>query len=265
MQKVKLSIQAEQTRWRVWFWTVCELFVLYSMLRSLHSGPASDALVCLLVGIGVAVPYILEAFGYRMSDTLFVFSLLYLLASMSGRIYKLYYLIAHWDKLLHLCGGVVFALLGSYLPVVINRKYENDRLLRVLFALMFSISVSALWEFYEFGMDRWFGMDMHRDTIIHAIHSYDLGEATGVIGSIDQIDSVIVNGEPLEGYIDIGLIDTMGDMMIETAGAAAYAVVFALDKGRHPAFIHAAMASLRMGEQRIPLLPGQRSFCRAPY
>lgn len=150
----------------------------------------------------------------------------------------------YWDKLLHLCGGVVFALLGSYLPVVINRKYENDRLLRVLFALMFSISVSALWEFYEFGMDRWFGMDMQRDTIIHAIHSYDLGEATGVIGSIDQIDSVIVNGEPLEGYIDIGLIDTMGDMMIETAGAAAYAVVFALDKGRHPAFIHAAMASL---------------------
>ena len=244
MQKVKLSIQAEQTRWRVWFWTVCELFVLYSMLRSLYSGPVSDALVCLLVGIGVAVPYILEAFGYRMSDMLFVFSLLYLLASMSGRIYKLYYLVAHWDKLLHLCGGVVFALLGSYLPVVINRKYENDRLLRVLFALMFSISVSALWEFYEFGMDRWFGMDMQRDTIIHAIHSYDLGEATGVIGSIDRIDSVIVNGEPLEGYIDIGLIDTMGDMMIETVGAAAYAVVFALDKGRHPAFIHAAMASL---------------------
>lgn len=227
----------------MWFWTVCELFVLYSMLRSLHSGPVSDALVCLLVGVGVAVPYILEAFGYRMSDTLFVFSLLYLLASMSGRIYKLYYLIAHWDKLLHLCGGVVFALFGSYLPVVINRKYENDRLLRVLFAVLFSISVSALWEFYEFGI-RWFGMDMQRDTIIHAIHSYDLGEATGVIGSIDQIDSVIVNGEPLEGYIDIGLIDTMGDMMIETAGAAAYAVVFALDKGRHPAFIHAAMASL---------------------
>lgn len=219
MQKVKLSIQSEQTRWRMWFWTVCELFVLYSMLHSLHSGPVSDALVCLLVGIGVAVPYILEAFGYRMSDILFVFSLLYLLASMSGRIYKLYYLVAHWDKLLHLCGGV-------------------------LFALMFSISVSALWEFYEFGMDRWFGMDMQRDTIIHAIHSYDLGEVTGVIGSIDQIDSVIVNGEPLEGYIDIGLIDTMGDMMIETAGAAAYAVVFALDKGRHPAFIHAAMASL---------------------
>ena len=222
----------------MWFWTVCELFVLYSMLRSLHLGPVSDALVCLLVGIGVAVPYILEAFGYRMSDMLFVFSLLYLLASMSGRIYKLYYLVAHWDKLLHLCGGVIFALLGSYLPVAINKKYENDRLLRVLFAVLFSISVSALWEFYEFGMDRWFGMDMQRDTIITALHSYDLGNAPGVIGSIDQIDSVVVNGEELAGYIDIGLIDTMGDMLIETVGALVYTLIFAFSGGRHAAFTY---------------------------
>ena len=89
IQKIKQSIQTEQPRWRVWFWTACELFVLYSMLRSLRLEPVSDALVCLLVAIGVAVPYILEAFGYRMSDALFVFSLFYLLASMSGRVYKL--------------------------------------------------------------------------------------------------------------------------------------------------------------------------------
>ena len=139
MQTIRKSLRGEQVRWRIWFWTACEVFVLYSTLCSLHSEIVSDALVCLLVGIGVAVPYILERFGYRMSDTLFVFSLLYLLASMSGRIYKLYYLVAHWDKLLHLCGGVVFALLGSYLPVLINKKYENDRLLRVLFAVLFSI------------------------------------------------------------------------------------------------------------------------------
>ena len=81
-------------------------------------------------------------------------------------------------------------------------------------------------------MDRWFGLDMQRDTLVSAIHSYDLGSATGVIGSIDSIESVVVNGVPLEGYIDIGLIDTMGDMMIETFGAVVYAVVFALDKGR---------------------------------
>ena len=86
---------------------------------------------------------------------------------------------------------------------------------------------------------------MQRDTIVYAIHSYDLGEATGVIGSIDRIESVIVNGLPLEGYIDIGLIDTMGDMMIETLGAAVYAAVFALDKERHPAFTRVPATTCR--------------------
>lgn len=172
MQNVKQCIHAEQARWRVWFWAACELFVLFSMMRSLRIGPLSDALVCLLVGIGV----------------------------------------------------------------LLNKDYKDDRRLRILFAVLFSISVSALWEFYEYGMDRWFGTDMQRDTLVTAIRSYDLGDAVGVIGSIDQIDSVIVNGVALEGYIDIGLIDTMGDMMIETAGAVVYAAVFALDRGRHPAF-----------------------------
>lgn len=245
MQKVRQCVRGDQTRWRAWFWAVCEVFALCSMLRSLRLGVVSDALVCLLVCFGAALPYVFEVYGYRLSNALFVFGLSYLLASMSGRIYKLYYLIAHWDKLLHFCGGVVFALLGAYLPVLIDEKYTDDRLLRILFAIMLSISVSALWEFYEFAMDRWFGTDMQRDTIVYAIHSYDLGEATGVIGSIDRIESVLVNGVPLEGYIDIGLIDTMGDMMIETLGAAVYAAVFALDKERHPAFTRVPATACR--------------------
>ena len=236
MHTAKQYVKTEQDRRRVWIWLTCEAFALYSMLRSLRLGSVSDAFVCLLVGVGMSIPCILEEYGYRMSYALFIFSLFYMLASLSGRIYKLYYLVAHWDKLLHLCGGVLFALLGSYIPVLLNKKHRDDRLLRILFAVLFSISISALWEFYEFGMDSWFGMDMQRDTVIDALHSYNLGEATGIIGNIDHIDSTVVNGQPLEGYIDIGLIDTMGDMMIETAGAVFYAVVFALDKGQHSAF-----------------------------
>lgn len=242
MHKLTHCIRTEQPRWRVWLWAACEAFVLYSMLRALRLGPASDALICLLVALGAAVPYLFQAFGYRMSNALFLFGLFYLLASMSGRVYKLYYLIAHWDKLLHLCGGVIFALFGSYLPVLIRERYRDDLTLRALFAVLFSISVAVLWEFYEFGMDRWFGMDMQRDTVISAIHSYDLGSAAGVIGSIDRIDSVIVNGQPMAGYLDIGLIDTMGDMFIETVGAVAYAVLFALDRGRHAAITRTADA-----------------------
>ena len=83
---------------------------------------------------------------------------------------------------------------------------------------------------------------MQRDTLVTAIHSYNLGPATGVVGTIDPIESVIVNGVPMEGYLDLGLIDTMGDMFIETVGAMAYAVLFALDRGRHAAITRTADA-----------------------
>lgn len=226
--------------WRMWLWAVCEVFVLYALLRAVRLGPASNAVLCLAVGVGIAAPYVLERLGWRMSGMVYVFVLFYLLATLAGRIFSLYYLTAHWDKLLHLCGGVAFALVGGYLPVLLNRKYRADRPLRILTAVMFSISVAALWEFFEFGSDHWFGTDMQRDTVVNAIRSYDLGDVSGEIGSIDPVESVTVNGRPLEGYLDIGLIDTMGDMMIETVGAAIYAVLFALDKGRHPSLTRMA-------------------------
>ena len=245
MKREKVSRIEEIERWRIWLLVGCELFVLGAALTSMKTGTGADVLVCLLAGIGLSVPLLLEEYGYRMSSGLLVFSMLYLLASLSGRIYKLYYLIAHWDKMLHLCGGIAFALVGTYIPVLIHEKYRDDRLLRILFGILFSISVAALWEFYEYSMDRWFGTDMQRDTVISAITSYDLGVGTGVIGRIDPIESVVINGEQLNGYLDIGLIDTMGDMMIETAGAVVYAVAFALDKGRHPAFTRLAQRTVK--------------------
>lgn len=240
MKREKEYVAEAKQRWRLWMWGGCELFVLCAALVSMKSGTVTDVLVCLLVGLGLTVPLIMEEYGYRMSAVLYGFSMLYMLASLSGRIYKLYYLIVHWDKMLHLCGGIAFALMGTYLPVLINEKYREDRVMRLLFGVLFSISVAAIWEFYEFGMDRWFGMDMQRDTVVTAISSYDLGTGTGVIGRIDPIESVVINGVEMDGYLDIGLIDTMGDMMIETAGAIVYAVAFALDKGRHPAIIRLA-------------------------
>ena len=235
MQLQKQRIQPQ--RWRLWLLAVCEGFVLFSMVRALGAGSVSDGLLCLLVGAGAALPWAVERrTGWRMNGALFVFALFYLLATMAGRIYQLYYLTGCWDKLLHLCGGVAFALAGSYLPVLLHKKYKDDRLLRLLFGVLVSISIAALWEFYEYGMDHLFGMDMQRDTVITALHSYNLGDGTGVVGHIDPIQSVTVNGQAQEGYLDVGLTDTMGDMMVETLGALVYAAVFALDKGRHPAF-----------------------------
>lgn len=237
MKELKNRFAGEAGNWRAWVWLVGELFTLYSAIRA-FGGPISDVLLCILTALGLGIPYLLRrAWGYQMSDALFVLCFVYILGSMAARVYKLYYLLSHWDKLLHLLGGIVFALIGSYLMVLLNRDCRQQRLLRILFAVCFSIAISVLWEFYEYGMDRFFGTDMQRDTVVQSIYSYNLGDEPGVVGEIADIESVTINDVLLEGgYLDLGLIDTMGDMLIETAGALLYAGVFAIDRGRHPAF-----------------------------
>lgn len=97
-------------------------------------------------------------------------------------------------------------------------------------ALSFTLAIAAVWEFYEYAMDTFFGMDMQQDTIVSGINSYLLGSEKGVAGSISDIQSVIVNGEELSinGYLDIGLIDTMQDMLVCTLGGICYCVCFIL-------------------------------------
>lgn len=79
---------------------------------------------------------------------------------------------------------------------------------------------------------------MQHDTVITSMNSYFLGDGIGVTGSLDNIEEVTINGIalPVNGYLDIGLIDSMMDMLLESLGAVVVAVIYILDKGRHPLF-----------------------------
>jgi hypothetical protein len=144
-----------------------------------------------------------------------------------------------WDDLLHCFGGVVFAMFGAYLPKVINKKAPVSLALCALFGLVFSIAVSGVWEFIEFGTDCLFGTDMQKDVLVGGRNSYLLGKLLGL--PIDQTANVgggsVVGGVAIDGYLDIGLMDTMFDMLIESAGALVYAVIYAVGKGKFFVFL----------------------------
>ena len=107
-----------------------------------------------------------------------------------------------------------------------------------IFALCFSMAVSVIWEFCEYSADRFLGMDMQDDVVVDHINSYLLDDGIGVAGSIENIEEVIVNGQklPVVGYIDIGLNDTVWDMMLETVGAIVVAVAYVISKGKFAVF-----------------------------
>lgn len=213
---------------------LCEIFTVITII-TLWTGGEPDRLV-LAFGtlLLVLLPMLLEKlFRCRICLPVYIFALAYAIGPMLGHCWKLYYTIPVWDKLLHISGGVMFAILGAFFfDRLVHGKQKP--ITGALFALCFSMAIAVLWEFCEFGADTFLGMDMQDDTIVYGLTSYLLGDAVGITGSIENIQSVVVNGISLPGYIDIGLIDSMLDMLLESLGALVTCLLLLLDKGRHP-------------------------------
>lgn len=231
------QIKREKEPQKIWAWGCCAVFCAVSGVAFFLRGDMIEGLICWGSLLLISIPPMLERYlHWDLNRTFFLFCVLYAMGPMLGKAFKLYYLTNWWDKLLHTSAGFLFAVFGTYLAVILNRGKDTSLLLQMLFGVVFSIAVSALWEMVEFGVDWIFGADMQNDTVVHAVHSYLLSDTPGVIFDIPQIQEVTVNETVLEigGYLDIGLIDTMQDMLVETAGAAVFGLWHMADRNRHP-------------------------------
>ena len=231
------GLDTKEINTRTWLWGICGLFCLISSIYFFRSGELVSMLVCMGTVFLITLPCFAEKlFGFEMRRSFFVFCLLYAMGPMLGKAFKLYYVTNWWDKLLHTSGGFVFAALGSSFAFRLNGKKDTSLALRAVFGLCFSIALSAVWELFEYGVDCFFAADMQHDTVITAINSHYLSDTAGGLHSIQSIREVTLNGVPLEvgGYLDIGLIDTMLDILVETCGALLYFVWHMIDKDRHP-------------------------------
>ena len=69
---------------------------------------------------------------------------------------------------------------------------------------------------------------MQKDTIIHTINSVVLDPGGhNVPYTIKNITDVAVNGQSLglDGYLDIGLLDTMMDLLVNFVGAFVFSII----------------------------------------
>ena len=89
----------------------------------------------------------------------------------------------------------------------------------------FSMTIGVLWEFFEFSMDQFFAMDTQKDTLITSIHSAGVDEVIPAFEA-DNIHEVMIDGKIIsdQGYIDIGLIDTMEDLFVNFIGATTFSL-----------------------------------------
>ena len=95
------------------------------------------------------------------------------------------------------------------------------------------MTVGVMWEFFEFGCDSLLGIDMQKDYIVNEINSveFDSTQTNTVIKIEDIQDVIIVHSDGtqeslgLNGYLDIGIIDTMKDLFVNFIGAIIFSII----------------------------------------
>ena len=213
---------------------VLRLIVLASLVSAILRQEYESAFVCVLVLFLFMLPFFIQKnFGIRLPSTLEIIILLFIFAAeILGELQSYFIQYPYWDTMLHTTNGFLCAAVGFSLIDILNRdakiKFTLSPVYVALSAFCFSMTIGVLWEFFEFGMDRLFHMDMQKDTIVHTISSVMLDPTNSNIPiTIDGITSVAVNGRDLgfTGYLDIGLYDTMEDLFVNFIGATVFSVI----------------------------------------
>ena len=213
---------------------VLRLIVLATLVSAVIRGEYESAFICLLVLVLFMLPFFIQQnFGIELPSTLEIIILLFIFAAeILGELECYFITFPYWDSMLHTTTGFLCAATGFALIDILNRnskiKFELSPIYVALVAFCFSMTVGVLWEFFEFGMDRLFHMDMQKDTVVNSITSVMLDPTNKNIPvTIDGITSVTVNGQELgfDGYLDIGLYDTMEDLFVNFIGAVVFSTI----------------------------------------
>jgi len=102
-----------------------------------------------------------------------------------------------WDSLLHLSAGIALGIIGfsMFYVMYIRDKIRASPFIIALFSFTFSLGIAVLWEIFEFSMDSLFSLNLQKS----------------------------------------GLPDTMGDLIVDAAGALLAAFLgFLYLKGKKP-------------------------------
>ena len=207
---------------------VITILSLAGLIYCIYDESGLNAALCVTVIGAMLVPRFLEwLFEIRFTAGLRCTLMCFIAAGcLCGSVLEFYVLVPHWDKLLHVGTGFCVALLGFLLPDILNHRAVPHIGMgyRILSAFVFALAAAAFWELYEYAGDRLFGADMQADAIIHSLNSKILGVSRFRVDHVEGITRVAVNGRDLGigGWLEIGLYDTMNDILSNALGALIY-------------------------------------------
>lgn len=203
---------------------IIKVLVLIILAIELLKGNLSNTFLCFLTLIILSISdlifqYLNVPFYLKLVSYLFIF-----FTEILGEIFNLYVLIPYFDNIMHYTSGIIISALTYYF---IKKFPKIDSKLVIILIFSLSISVGSIWEIFEYTSDKILKTDMQKDTIILEITSV-LFDENNTKPITQQISTITVNNEDYiqkyGGYIDIGLIDTMTDIIMGLLGTLTYII-----------------------------------------
>lgn len=221
------------------FYLVLRALVILTLIAQAINGNYENVYICLLTLVLFLMPSFIERrLHVDLPDTLEIIILLFIFAAeILGEIQEYYLIIPFWDTVLHTINGFLFAAIGFSIVNILNEDKHISMTLSPFYmavtAFCFSMTIGVLWEFFEWGMDCWFGLDMQKDTVLTAFNTVNLdpGGHNVAYHVRNVADTILVYADGtqqamgLGGYLDVGLQDTMKDLLVNLIGAVVFSFI----------------------------------------
>ena len=234
---VRKHLQNKKTVLSVYL--ILRLLVLITMVLQFLGGHFQNVFVCILTLVLLMLPSLIERkIRVELPDALQIIIMLFVFAAeILGEIQEFYVLVPHWDTVLHTINGFLFAAIGFSIVNILNENKRVSMMLSPAYmavaAFCFSMTIGVLWEFFEWGMDCVFATDMQKDVVLQRISSVALhpdGRNIPVVfEDISDMALIFADGTQqtlhLGGYLDMGLQDTMKDLLVNLIGAIVFSVI----------------------------------------
>lgn len=234
MKKIKEAYK-ESRKGVLVVYLLLRFLVILVMVRQIFLHNYWNAFLCILVLMQFLIPYfITKKLKIELPSIFEIIILLFIFSSeVLGEIQNFYGVFKHFDTVLHTLNGFLCAAVGFSLIDLCNNnseKFNLSPLYLTIVAFCFSMTIGVLWEFLEYSIDKVMLSDMQKDKLVTKISSVWLnpdGKNKAII--VDNINKTIIYSDSGEtviegGYLDLGLNDTMKDLIVNFVGAVVFSI-----------------------------------------
>lgn len=250
-KKIVVEVFKETKDKSLLVYLIFRLLVIVCMVIQILLGNYFNVFLCLVYLVVLFIPLLIQSKLKITIPPLFeIFIYIFIFSgTILGEINNFYGKIPHFDTILHTINGFLATAVGLSLFYILNKNSSKINLSASYLCLLsfcFSMTVGVVWEMFEYSMDKLFLMDTQKDTIVTEVSSVAFTDDNQVeiIKGIDNTVLYDKEGNVLKqidnGYLDVGINDTMKDLIVDLIGALVFSFIsyLYLTKNKHEKIIN---------------------------